>query len=173
MAQDLPIIREALHRVGRKYVQFLQDELHYQKHIASGNLVNSFFTRVHKKGGSLVMDVQSNTSYMWVVNNGASPFEPSFNDIEHWIRSKQDFMFDNNTHESAAVATIVSNIATQGLPTVNGSAIASRRKFFIEVAFEQANQSGLQAAMEQDVLRQIDKEVGNAMGSKVIQLTIR
>ena len=171
MAKDLQIIRESLHKVGQKYILALQQELEFQKHISSGNLAESFFTRVHKARGSLIMDVMNNTPYMWIVNNGSSPFEPSYNDIAAWVVEK-GFSFENKKHKHNVVAHIVSEIASSGLPTPMGKLVSSRRKFFIESAFQMANSSGLQEAMEQDILRQIDKEIGEVGKSKAIQLTI-
>lgn len=171
MAKDLQIIRDSLHKVGRKYIELLQAELEFQQHIASGKLAESFFTRVHKARGSLILDVMNNTPYMWIVNNGSSPFEPKYEDIAAWVVEK-GFTFENKKHKHNVVAHIVSEIATSGLPTPMGKLVAPRRRFFIEVAFQMANQSGLQEAMEQDILSQIDKEVGEVGKSKAIQLTI-
>ena len=57
MAIDLPIIKQALKRGGDLYIEYLQDELEYQKHIASGNLKNGFYVRVHEVSNGLRMDV--------------------------------------------------------------------------------------------------------------------
>ena len=171
MAKDLQIIRDELHKVGRKYITALQQELEFQDHIASGHLAEHFFTRVHKARGSLILDIMNNTPYMWIVNNGSSPFEPKYEDIAAWVVEKK-FSFENREHKHNVVAHIVSEIASSGLPTPMGKLVAPRRKFFIEVAFEMANVSGMQQAMEEDILRQIDKEIGQEGGSEVIQLTI-
>ena len=72
MAIDLPIIKQALKRGGDLYIEYLQDELEYQKHIASGNLKNGFYVRVHEVRNGLRMDVMNKNSYMDIVNNGAS-----------------------------------------------------------------------------------------------------
>ena len=73
MAKEYQIIRDELHKVGRVYIKALQQELEFQKHIASGDLAESFFTRVHKARGSLILDIMNNTPYMWIVNNGSNP----------------------------------------------------------------------------------------------------
>ena len=171
MAKGTQIIENTLRRVGRKYIQALQAELEFQDHIASGQLAKSFFTRVHKARGSLIMDVMNNTPYMWIVNNGSSPFEPKYNEIADWVREK-GFTFENKKHKHNIISHIISEIATSGLPTPMGKLVAPRRKFFIEVAFEMANASGLQKEMEEDILRQIDNEIGERGKSKAIQLTI-
>ncbi len=108
---------------------------------------------------------------MWIVNNGSSPFEPSYNDIAAWVVEK-GFSFENKKHKHNVVAHIVSEIATSGLPTPMGKLVAERRKFFIEVAFQMANSSGLEEEMARSIREQIDKEIGQVGKSKAIQLTI-
>ncbi len=171
MAKELQIIRDELHKVGRTYIKALQQELEFQDHIASGHLAESFFTRVHKARGSLILDIMNNTPYMWIVNNGSSPFEPSYNDIAAWVVEK-GFSFENKKHKHNVVAHIVSEIASSGLPTPMGKLVASRRRFFIQVAFQMANSSGLEEEMARSIREQIDKEIGEVGKSKAIQLTI-
>jgi len=171
MAKDFQIIKESLYKVGQKYIIALQQELEFQDHIASGDLAESFDVDVYESRGSLIMDVINDTPYMWIVNNGSDPFSPDYDDIKDWVIDKR-FSFENKQHQHNVVAHIVSEIASSGLPTPMGKLVAPRRKFFIEVAFEMANVSGMQQAMEEDILRQIDKEIGQEGGSEVIQLTI-
>lgn len=171
MAEELKIIRDELHKVGRVYIKALQQELEFQKHIASGELAEKFFTRVHKARGSLILDIMNNTPYMWIVNNGSDPFAPKYEDIEAWVMEK-GFTFDNKKHKHNVVAHIVSEIASNGLPTPMGKLVASRRKFFIEVAFQIANSGGLEEEMARSIREQIDKVIGQVGKSKAIQLTI-
>ena len=171
MTEEYKIIRRALHKIGKRYILALQQELEFQKHIASGKLAESFFSRVHKARGDLILDIMNNTPYMWIVNNGSDPFQPKYEDIAKWVEEKK-FGFENKKHKHNVVAHIVSEIATSGLPTPMGKLVASRRKFFIEVAFQMVNSSGLQEEMARSIREQIDKEIGQVGKSKAIQLTI-
>ncbi len=68
----LQIIKDALRTAGGMYIDLLREELEFQQHNASGTLSKGFFVRIHKKGGSLVMDGMNNVEYMWLVNDGSS-----------------------------------------------------------------------------------------------------
>ena len=88
MAEKLPIVEEALKRAGKIYIEYLQDELENQSHVASGKLSNGFYVRVHNTSKGLRMDVMNNVSYMYTVNDGASGVTASYSALEAWTNQK-------------------------------------------------------------------------------------
>jgi len=167
----LTIIKDALRTAGGLYIDLLREELDFQKHNATGKLSKGFFVRIHKKGGSLVMDVMNNVEYMWLVNDGKSTgVDASYDEIKEWALNK-GFVFDNKRHEKASISHIVSELKTKYF-TPMGDKVAPRRYFFIEVAFDTAERMGLNEMIEEDIRKQIDLEIGQTGKSKAIQLTI-
>ena len=165
------IIKDALRTAGGMYIDLLREELDFQMHNASGRLSNGFFVRIHESGGSLVMDVMNNVDYMWLVNNGSSSgVSASYDEIKEWALQK-GFSFDGEKHEKASISHIVSELKTKYFTTM-GDKVAPRRYFFIEVALSTGDRMGLNKMIEQDILKQIDAEVGKVGASKAIQLTI-
>ena len=168
---ELTIIKDALRTAGGLYIDLLRDELAFQQHNASGRLSKGFFVRIHKKGGSLVMDVMNNVDYMWLVNNGSSTgVNASYAEIKEWALQK-GFVFENQKHERKSISHIVSELKTKYFTTM-GDKVAPRRYFFIEVAFDAAERMGLNKMIEEDIRKQIDVVIGQTGKSKAIQLTI-
>jgi len=168
---ELQIIKNALRTAGGLYIDLLREELEFQQHNASGKLSKGFFVRIHKKGGSLVMDVMNNVDYMWLVNDGSSTgVNASYNEIKEWALQK-GFVFENQKHERKSISHIVSELKTKYF-TPMGDRVAPRRYFFIDVAFDAAKRMGLNDMIEEDIRKQIDVVIGQTGKSKAIQLTI-
>ena len=168
---ELQLIKDGLRRGGKLYIELLKEELDFQKHNASGRLSGGFFVRIHKRRDALVMDVMNNTPYMWLVNEGQpSGVDASYSAIKAWAISK-GFSFTDKKHETAVISKIVSELKTRYF-TAMGDRVAPRRYFFIDIAFDKANDMGLNDAVEEDIRKQIDAEVGKIGFSKAIQLTI-
>ena len=165
------IIKKGLRRAGRLYIDLLKAELDFQRHNASGRLRQGFFIDVYEGGGSLIMDVMNDTEYMWTVNNGSSSgVTVTYDAIKAWAISK-GFSFDSAKHEKKSISHIVSELRTKYL-TPMGDKVAPRRYYFIEVAVDTATKMGLTEAVEEDIRKQIDAEIGAAGSSKAIQLKI-
>jgi len=172
---ELTIIKDALRTAGGLYIDLLREELAFQQHNASGKLSKGFFVRIHKKGGSLVMDVMNNVEYMWLVNDGSPAgvdlnIENDYDTIKEWALNK-GFVFDNQKHERKSISHIVSELKTKYF-TPMGDRVAPRRYFFIDVAFDAAERMGLNDMIEEDIRKQIDVVIGQTGKSKAIQLTI-
>ena len=174
MAEKLPIVEEALRRAGGVYIEYLKDELDFQKHVASGNLKNGFYVRVHYVGEGLRMDVMNKYSYMDIVNNGASGVTASYSELDAWTSQKEargELSFSSNSRRRYFINKVKSELE-DGYLTEGGNKVAPRRYFFIETAYETANAQGAQKDIENSVSREIDSILNKYGSFKAIQLTI-
>tara|TARA_R110001583_G_scaffold109747_3_gene258552 strand:+ start:9551 stop:10081 length:531 start_codon:yes stop_codon:yes gene_type:complete len=173
---EFKTIDKALRTAGRFYIDLLQEELQYQDHIASGRLAHSFKPKVSERGGNLYLEIVSDSSYMWAVNDGLpngvkwSSYETGYSDILDWSKTK-GFTFENKRHENLVISKIVGELSSKYL-TEGGELVANRRYGFIEMSFAKADSMGLNQMIEEDILKQIDAVIGEAGQSKAIQLTI-
>ena len=169
-------IKQALSIAGKFYIELLQDELRYQDHIASGKLASSFRPKISERNGNLYLEIVSDSSYMWAVNDGLpdgvkwSTYETGYSDILDWSKTK-GFTFENKRHENLVISKIVRELSSQYL-TEGGEDVAPRRYGFIEMSFEEADKIGITQMIEEDILKQIDAVIGEAGQSEAIQLTI-
>ena len=160
------IIDQALKTAGDFYIELLQTELVFQEHIASRKLYSSFRTVISERGDSLFMDVVNDTPYMWLVNDGNSRVpNVEFEDIQTWAKLK-------GLNFSKSKIWSVTNELRQNYYTQGGLLVAPRRTGFIDYAFGIADSMGINKMVEDDILKQIDAEIGSAGSSKAIQLTI-
>jgi len=160
------IIDTALKTAGDFYIELLQTELVFQEHLASKKLYSSFRTIISERGDSLFMDVVNDTEYMWLVNDGNSRVpNVEFEDIQAWTKLKGlDF---SKKRIWSVTEELRQNYYTQG-----GLLVAPRRTGFIDYAFGIADSMGINKMVEEDILKQIDAEIGRAGSNKAIQLTI-
>ena len=169
-------IKQALSVAAKFYIELLQDELRYQDHIASGKLANSFRPKISERNGNLYLEIVTDSSYMWTVNDGLpdgvkwSTYETGYSDILEWSKTK-GFTFENKRHENLVISKIVGELSSQYL-TEGGEDVAPRRYGFIEMSFEEADKIGITQMIEEDILKQIDAVIGEEGQSKAIQLTI-
>jgi hypothetical protein len=160
------IIDQALKTAGDFYIELLQTELVFQEHIASEKLYKSFRTVISERGDSLFMDVVNDTPYMWLVNDGNSRVpNVEFEDIQAWSKLK-------GLNFSKKRIWKVTEELRQNYYTQGGLLVAPRRTGFIDYAFGIADSMGINKMVEDDILKQIDTEIGSAGSSKAIQLTI-
>ena len=160
------IIDQALKTAGEFYIELLQTELEFQQHIASERLVKGFKTIVSERGNSLFMDVVNDTPYMWLVNDGNSKVpNVTYEDLKEWNELKGLGFSKSRLYNIKA--ELIENYYTQG-----GLLVAPRRTGFIDYAFGIADSMGINKMVEDDILKQIDAEIGSAGSSKAIQLTI-
>lgn len=169
-------IKQALSVAAKFYIELLQDELRYQDHIASGKLANSFRPKISERNGNLYLEIVSDSSYMWTVNDGLpngvkwSTYETGYSDILEWSKTK-GFTFEDKRHENLVISKIVGELSSKYL-TEGGELVAPRRYGFIEMSFEEADKIGITQMIEEDILKQIDAVIGEKGQSKAIQLTI-
>jgi len=160
------IIDQALKTAGEFYIELLQTELVFQEHIASRKLYSSFRTVISERGDSLFMDVVNDTPYMWLVNDGNSKVpNVTYEDLKEWNELKGLGFSKSRLYNIKA--ELIENYYTQG-----GLLVAPRRTGFIEYGFAIGESLGINKMVEDDILKQIDAEIGSAGSSKAIQLTI-
>ena len=170
--EDYPKIVLGLKRAGKFFISSLQDELKEQEHYASGDLYRSFDVEINEFFGSLFLDVVSSVSYMNLVNEGdTNGVEVDEDTIIDWLHQKR---ISSNMSEleiaryaENIVAQLQSNYLTEG-----GEMVAPRRYNFIGYAFAKAENSGVIMAIENDINKSIEAEIGGVFSDKVIQLTI-
>ena len=160
------IIDEALKTAGNFYIELLQTELRFQEHVASRKLHDSFRVSISERGNSLFMEIVNDTPYMWLVNDGNSRVpNVTVSDIKEWTQLKGlDFSKGAIWRVTEALKL---NYYTQG-----GLLVAARRTKFIDYAFGIADSMGVNQMIEEDILKQVDAEIGKAGSSKAVQLTI-
>lgn len=174
MPEKLPIVEEALRKAGGLYIEYLQDELEYQKHVASGNLKNGFYVRVHYAGGGLRMDVMNKYAYMDIVNNGASGVTASFAELDAWTSQKEargELSFSSRSRRNYFIQTVKAELEQKYL-TRGGDKVAPRRYFFIETAYDTANAQGVEDNITDGVSNEIEAILNKYGTYKAIQLTI-
>tara|TARA_R100001463_G_scaffold9308_9_gene27888 strand:- start:842 stop:1366 length:525 start_codon:yes stop_codon:yes gene_type:complete len=174
MAEKLPIVEEALRKAGGLYIEYLKDELDYQKHVASGNLKNGFYVRVHYAGGGLRMDVMNKYSYMDIVNNGASGVTASFAELDAWTSQKEargELSFSSRSRRNYFIQKVKAELEQKYL-TKGGDKVAPRRYFFIETAYDTANAQGVEDNITNGVSNEIEAILNKYGTYKAIQLTI-
>jgi len=176
MPEKLPIVEEALRRAGGLYIEYLQDELEYQKHVASGNLKNGFYVRVHYAGGGLRMDVMNKYAYMNIVNNGSSGVTATYSQLYDWTRYKEsrgELKFNNQYERNLFIIKVKAELEDRYL-TKGGESkrIAPRRYFFIETAYQAANAQGVKKDIQNSVSKEIQDILSKYGSFKAIELTI-
>jgi len=174
MPEKLPIVEEALRRAGGLYIEYLQDELEYQKHVASGNLKNGFYVRVHYAGGGIRMDVMNKYAYMDTVNDGANRVDVNYETLYEWTKQKEargELSFSSPSRRSYFIHKVKSELE-DGYLTKGGERVAPRRYFFIETAYDTANAQGVLDGIENSVSDQIEAVLNKYGSFKAIQLTI-
>jgi len=179
MAEKLPIVEKALRRAGGLYIEYLKDELDFQKHVASGNLKNGFYVRVHYPSGALRMDVMNKYEYMNIVNNGATSVNVTYADLDAWASQKVargELSFSSRSRKNYFINKVKAELENKdgngGYLTKGGVKVAPRRYFFIENAYQTANAEGVKKDIENSVSKEIEAILNKYGSFKAIQLTI-
>ena len=169
--EDYPKIVQGLTKAGKFFRKALQDELEEQEHIASRNLYESFKIEINEFFGSLFLDIVSDVSYMNLVNEGdTNGVEVEEDDIKAWAVQK-GITFSNSLDEARFAEAVVAQLSNEYY-TEGGKLVAPRRYNFIGYAFAKAESSGVISAIEDDIYKSIEAEIGTVFTGKVIQLTI-
>ena len=170
--EDYPKIVLGLKRAGKFFISSLQDELEEQEHVASRNLYNSFKIDINEFFGSLFLDISSDVNYMNIVNEGdTNGVIVDESTIIRWLGQKG---IDRGM-SALEIARYAENIVAQlqsSYLTPGGEMVAPRRYNFIGYAFAKAENSGVIMAIEKDISKSIEAEIGSVFSDKVIQLTI-
>ena len=170
--EDYPKIVLGLKRAGKFFISSLQDELEEQEHVASRNLYNSFKIDINEFFGSLFLDISSDVNYMNIVNEGdTNGVIVDESTIIRWLGQKG---IDRGM-SALEIARYSENIVAQlqsSYLTPGGEMVAPRRYNFIGYAFAKAEGLGVIMAIENDINKSIEAEIGGVFSDKVIQITI-
>jgi len=169
--EDYPKIAQGLTRAGKFFIKALQDELEEQEHIASRTLYNSFKIDINEFFGSLFLDIVSDVSYMNLVNEGDTNGVVVTEEVIKGWAVQKGITFSNPKDEARFAEAVVAQLS-QEYYTEGGKLVAPRRYNFIGYAFARAEGSGIISAIEDDIYKSIEAEIGTVFSDKVIQLTI-
>jgi len=169
--EDYPKIVQGLTRAGKFFIKALQDELEEQEHIASRTLYNSFKIDINEFFGSLFLDIVSDVSYMNLVNEGDTNGVVVTQDVIKSWAAQKGIIFSNSKDEARFAEAVVRQLSNEYY-TEGGKLVAPRRYNFIGYAFARAESSGIISAIEDDIYKSIEAEIGGVFSGKVIQLTI-
>tara|TARA_R110000772_G_scaffold164694_1_gene276126 strand:- start:2126 stop:2638 length:513 start_codon:yes stop_codon:yes gene_type:complete len=170
MAESKKIIK-GLKSLGNKYIVALQNELKYQRHIATASLRDSFSSKITESFGSLYLEIVSSSSYMWTVNDGAKMgVNVSPEQIERWAMQKGIDV--GNADALRRFSINVSNELQGEYPTKGGLLVAPRRLKFIDFAFASVNQSDVVKNIENDLAETIEADIASGLSNSAIEVKI-
>ena len=172
MAEIKDIIKTELKKGGKVYIQELQRELGAQLHIASGRLRNSFRAEINETGGSLSLEIVSDSAYLWIVNNGASGgVQVEADVILEWMKQK-GLTGSMSQGEALRFARNTARQLNQKYLTSGGELVAANRYFFVEIAMSEAERMGVIAHIEKSIGKQIEAVMGWDKPEAVLNLNV-
>ena len=172
MSEIKDIIKTELKKGGKIYIQELQRELGAQLHRATDRLYNSFRTQINEAGGSLSLEIVSDSAYLWIVNNGAAGgVQVEADVILDWMK-KKGLTGSMNQGEALRFARNTARQLGQGYYTPGGKLVAPNRYFFVEIAMDNAERIGVIAHIEKSIGKQIESVMGWDDPQTVLQLNV-
>ena len=172
MSEIKDIIKVALGKAGNIYIKELQRELASQEHIAFGRLRDSFKGEVNEVMGSLSLNIVSDSSYLWIVNNGAlNGVQVEASTILEWA-NKKGITGSMSQGEALRFARNTARQLNQKYLTSGGEKIAVNRYFFVEIAMEEADRIGVIDDIEKEIGRSINALMAWDSDDKIIQLEV-
>jgi len=164
-------ITKSLRSLGNKYIVALQQELTFQKHVATANLRDSFKSKITESFGNFYLEIISDSSYMRTVNDGAKMgVNVSPEQIEKWAKQK-----GINVGDADALARFSLNVANElqkRYPTEGGLLVAPRRLKFIDIAFDAVNKTDFVEIMENDLAEIIEADISLGLSNSAIEVKI-
>jgi translation initiation factor 2 alpha subunit (eIF-2alpha) len=170
MSEIRDIIKTELKKGGKIYIQELQRELGEQKHRAYDNLYKSFRAEVVEYGyGSLSLSITSNSSYLWIVNNGApNGVKVEADVILAWAKQKGLDWIKTKKQAQSIANELANEYYTPGGKLVAGG----RRYFFVGIAMEEAERRGVLKDIEKSIEKQVQAVMGWDDPKTVLQLNV-
>jgi hypothetical protein len=164
-------IKKGLRSLGNKYIVALQNELKYQRHIATASLRDSFKSKITESFGNLYLEIVSSSSYMWTVNDGASMgVQVTPEQIEKWAMQKGIDIGDANALRRFSI-NVSEELAGQ-YPTKGGLLVAPRRLKFIDFAFASVNETDVVNNIENDLAQTIETDIASGLSNSAIEVKI-
>jgi len=172
MSEIKDIIKTELKKGGKIYIQELQRELGAQLHRATDRLYNSFRTQINEAGGSLSLEIVSDSAYLWIVNNGdSSGVQVEADVILDWMK-KKGLIGSMSQGEALDFASNTATKLAQGYYTPGGKRVAPNRYFFVEIAMSEAERMGVIAHIEKSIGKQIEAVMGWDKPEAVLNLNV-
>lgn len=172
MADITKIIKTELNKGGKVYIQELKRELGEQLHRASDKLYNSFNSEINEIGGSLSLNIVSDSSYLWIVNNGSSNgVQVEADVILDWMKQKK-LTGSMSEGEALRFARNTAKQLADGYYTPGGKLVAPNRYFFVEIAMDNAERMGVLTHIEEAIGKQIESVMSWDNSETIIQLNI-
>lgn len=176
MQLDLLKIKEALAKENKPIIDALKKELHFQKHIGKGTLLNGFYYRIVNTKDSISLLILNDTPYMWTVNDGnKNGVNASYQAIADWTFNKEvngELTFSSAHERNNFISSVKHELENRYL-TRGGERVAPRRYFFIDfVRGDVTLMSPLVKRMENAVVDEVKGILEKELVEKTLQLTI-
>lgn len=159
MALKSVLVRDDLRILGRLSVKLLKEELIFQQHVATGQLLDSINYRLESITGGLRMGVYA-IPYSIFVDSGRKagvtrvPIAP----LIEWIKVK-GIATDDKEAKSIAFA-IQEKIFREGIPTSRSRRLAARRTRFIQIV-----KNRVQKEAREIVIKQVQDNVRSELNT--------
>lgn len=138
MRDILKTFDKAINKVGKRFVERIQQELANQNHIASGHMHDTMHYSLDEGNNYVELTIQSKADYVREVNEGQKPFDWDVSEIMNWMDDKDkngnSKKFPSGTKERLEIAYLIAAaIAREGTPTRNSKEYSNNtyRKGFI------------------------------------------
>jgi len=172
MKDILKTFDRAINKVGKRFVERIQQELVDQNHIASGHMHDTMHYSLDEGNDYVELIIQSKADYVREVNEGQKPFDWDVSEILDWMDDKDkngnNKKFPSDPKERKKVAILIARkIAQEGTPTRNSKEYSNNtyRKGFINRVVgsnERHFFNDIHKAVEKDVdniLKRLPKQI--------------
>ena len=172
MSDITKIIKTELKNGGKIYIKELKRELGEQLHRATDSLYNSFRSEINETMGSLSLNIASDSSYLWIVNNGSSNgVQVEADVILEWM-NKKGLIGSMSKKEALKFARNTAKQLAKGYYTPGGKLVAPNRYFFVEIAMVNAERMGVITHIEESIGKQIESVMGWDESETVLNLNV-
>jgi len=172
---EFKIIEDNLIKLAPIVIKELKDELAFQKHIASRQLVDGFRKQLKTGTTSVSMHIINDTKHMWIVNDGKSGgVSASYEAIRKWALIKQsmgELKFTSLQSLNNFISKVKSELEKKYL-TAGGERVAPRRYFFINIVIEKIKTGSILSELKESIKKQVRQEVKKGLYSKELKVTI-
>ncbi len=172
MKNILKTFDRAINKVGKRFVERIQQELVDQNHIASGHMHDTMHYSLDEGNNYIELTIQSKADYVREVNEGQKPFDWDVSEIMNWMDDKDKYgknkKFPSGTKKRLEIAYLIAAaIEREGTPTRNSKDYSNNkhRKHFIErvvKAYEKDFTNDIHKSISTDIhniFKQLPKQI--------------
>ena len=174
MKDILKTFDRAINKVGKRFVERIQQELVDQNHIASGHMHDTMHYSLDEGNNYVELIIQSKADYVREVNEGQKPFDWDVSEIMNWMDDKdkngtmEGKEFPSGAKERLEIAYLIAEaISREGTPTRESKSYSNNkhRKHFIErvvKAYEKDFTNDIHKSISTDInniFKQLPKQV--------------